>query len=93
MEIHLAICSNKNCSNYDIEYRLVDQPGIVECGGCGDFLEATATNEQVLDFPNLATSEEIVAEQDRIDAARKSALEKLSALGLTEDEARVIVGL
>lgn len=93
MNIYTTICNNQQCSSFDIEYRLIDQPGPIECGGCGNLLESLLTDELAPDAPVMATPEEISAEQQQKIAARESALAKLAKLGLTEEEARAVIGM
>ena len=39
--ITLFTCTEPECPNLDIEYRVEDAPAVVTCGGCGITLEPT----------------------------------------------------
>lgn len=89
--ITTVTCTNVDCANADIEYRLVDVTDPVLCGGCGVFIDPVVTDEPSPDFSEalvLSTQEQSLAKEE----AKQSALQKLTALGLTEEEIQALIG-
>ena len=72
-----------------VEYRLSDGLELVECGGCGEILETTATEDEIPEAPEPIDM--IQVEADRL-AVVESARAKLAVLGLTEEEVLALIG-
>jgi ribosomal protein S27E len=43
--IYEVVCNADDCANKDVLYRMIDPTPIITCGGCGEYLEAVATEE------------------------------------------------
>ena len=54
--------------------------------------EITSTKDEIIQMAQDVLNEEIATEQALV-ASRESAIQKLSTLGLTEEEARAVIGL
>ncbi len=59
----------------------------------GNVIERPYTTEEIAEVnKNIADAETFKAEQDSKAAAKESALTKLQALGLTEEEIKALIG-